>query len=135
LPPGQQHPLGQSFTVAGRTFTRFDRPHALARNIWARDPDTGGLVLLNRAEEHGFWAWAVIEVLRHTGIRVEELLQLTHHSLVQYSLPSTGELGPLLQFASSKTDAKRLLISPELADVFSARSSAASAGPTEQSHW
>jgi site-specific recombinase XerD len=82
-----------------------------------------------------FWAWAVIEVLRHTGIRVEELLQLTHHSLVQYRLPSTGELGPLPQFASSKTDAERLLlISPELADVFSARSSAASASPTEQSH-
>ena len=54
LAAGQQHPLGQSFTVAGRTFTRVDRPHALARNIWARDPDTGELVLLNRAEEHGF---------------------------------------------------------------------------------
>jgi hypothetical protein len=68
-----------------------------------------------------FWAWAVIEVLRHTGIRVEELLQLTHHSLVQYRLPSTGELVPLLQIASSKTDAQRLLLrSPELADVFSA---------------
>ena len=66
-------------------------------------------------------------MLRHSGIRVEELLQLTDHSLVQYRLPSTGELGPLLQFASSKTDAERLLISPELADVFSARSSAASA--------
>jgi hypothetical protein len=75
LAAGQQHPPGQPFTVAGRTFSRVDRPHALAGNIWARDPDTGELVLLNRAEEHAFWVWAVIEVLRHTGIRVEELLE------------------------------------------------------------
>jgi hypothetical protein len=117
LAAGQQNPLGQSFTVAGRTFTRVDRPHALAGNICARDPDTGELVLLNRAEEHAFWACAVIEVLRHTGIRVGELLELTHRSLVQYRLASTGELVPLLQSASSKTDAERLLISPENADV------------------
>jgi hypothetical protein len=101
LAAGQQNPPGQSFTVAGRTFTGVDGPHALTGNIWARDPDTGELVLLNRAEEHAFWAWAVIEVLRHTGIRVEELLEHTHHSLVQYRLRSTGELVPLLQIAPS----------------------------------
>ena len=62
-----------------------------------------------------------MEVLRATGIRVEELAQLSHHSLVQYRLPSTGELVPLLQIAPSKTDAERLLVvSPELADVLSA---------------
>jgi hypothetical protein len=38
-------------------------------------------------------------VLRHTGIRIEELTELSHHSLVQYQLPSTGELIPLLQIA------------------------------------
>ncbi len=44
--------------------------------------------------------------------------ELTHHSLVQYRLPATGELVPLLQIAPSKTDAERLLVvSPELADV------------------
>jgi hypothetical protein len=60
-------------------------------------------------------------VLRHSGIRIEELTELSHHSLVQYRLPSTGELIPLLQIAPSKTDAERLLvISPELADVLSA---------------
>ena len=36
------------------------------------------------------WAWAVIEVLRHTGIRVEELLELTHCSVVAYTLPTSG---------------------------------------------
>jgi len=57
-------------------------------------------------------------VLRATGIRVEELLELSHHSLVQYRLPTTGELVPLLQIAPSKTDTERLLVvSPDLADV------------------
>ena len=61
-----------------------------------------------------------MEVLRATGIRIEELLELSHHSLVQYRLPGTGELIPLLQIAPSKTDKERLLVvSPELADVLS----------------
>jgi integrase len=54
-------------------------------------------------------------------MRVEELLELSHHSLVQYRLPTTGEIVPLLQVAPSKTDAERLLVvSPELAEVLSA---------------
>ena len=62
-----------------------------------------------------------MEVLRHTGIRFEELRELSHHSITQYRLPSTGELVPLLQIAPSKTGAERLLlVSPELADVLSA---------------
>ena len=44
-------------------------------------------------EDHAFWAWAIIEVLRATGIRVEELLELTHHSLVQYRLPDHRRAG------------------------------------------
>ena len=60
----------------------------------------------------------MVEVLRHTGIRIEELTELSHHSLIQYRLPATGELVPLLQIAPSKTDEERLLVvSPELADV------------------
>ncbi|MGP5123001.1 hypothetical protein ACTXJU_08900 [Glutamicibacter ardleyensis] len=62
----------------------------------------------------------MVEVLRHTGIRIEELTELSHHSLIQYQLPETGKLVPLLQIAPSKTDAERLLvISPELADDLS----------------
>jgi hypothetical protein len=77
----------------------------------------GGLVAditpgdcLTREEDNAFWAWAAVEVLRHTGIRLEELTELSHHSLVQYRLPSTGELVPLLSVAPSKTDAERLLV-------------------------
>jgi hypothetical protein len=62
-----------------------------------------------------------VEVLRMTGVRVEELTELSHHSLIQYKLPATGELIPLLHIAPSKTDAERLLVAgPELAEVLSA---------------
>ena len=111
---------GQPFTAAGQTLIRSVRPHADPGNLWAHDPATGAQRLLNREEDHAFWAWAIIETLRHTGVRAEELQELSHHSLVQYRLPGTGELVPLLQIAPSKTDTERLLVvSPELADVLS----------------
>ena len=46
---------------------------------------------------------------RGEGIGIEELTELSHHSFIQYKLPSTGELIPLLQIAPSKTDTERLL--------------------------
>jgi len=89
--------------------------------VWAEPPDGGPRRDLSFEEHRGFWTWAMVEVLRHTGIRVEELTELTHHSLIQYRLPDTGQLIPLLQITPSKTDAERLLVvSPELADVLSA---------------
>ena len=50
-----------------------------------------------------------MEVLRLTGCRLEELLEISHHSLIQYRLPVTGEIVPLLQIIPSKTDQERLL--------------------------
>jgi integrase len=92
-----------------------------AVSVWADDPATARRRNLTAEDSEAFWAWAIVEVLRATGIRVEELAQLSHHSFVQYRLPVTGELVPLLQIAPSKTDTERLLvISPELADVLSA---------------
>ena len=121
LAAARQAAPGREFTAAGQTLARSVRPHAAPGSIWARDPADGRQRHLNLEEDHAFWAWAIIEVLRHTGLRAEELLELSHHSLVQYRLPDTGELVPLLQIAPSKTDAERLLVvSPELADVLSA---------------
>jgi len=111
---------GELFTVDGVTLrrARLVRP---SQRVWAEDPATGRRRDLIRDEDNAFWAWAAVEVLRMTGIRIEELTELTHHSLVQYHRPTTGELVPLLQVAPSKTDEERLLvISPELADVLSA---------------
>ncbi|MFF2165427.1 tyrosine-type recombinase/integrase [Streptomyces sp. NPDC058175] len=85
----------------------------------ARDED-GTLLHFDLAEQRAFWAWAAVEFLRHTGARIEEMLEISHHALIQYRLPSTGETVPLLQIAPSKTDQERvLLVSPELADVLS----------------
>ncbi|MGQ4490249.1 tyrosine-type recombinase/integrase [Streptomyces sp. SAS_281] len=59
-------------------------------------------------------------IFRHTGIRIEDLQELSHHSIISYRLPG-GDVVPLLQIAPSKTDQERLIhISPELADVLSA---------------
>src|SRR5436190_1714093 len=111
---------GEIITAAGQTLARATTSSASA-SIWAEDLATGKHRNLTTDEDRAFWAWAAIEVLRATGVRAGELVQLSHHSLVQYRLPSTGELVPLLQIAPSKTDAERLLVvSPELADVLSA---------------
>ncbi|WP_344148742.1 site-specific integrase [Kribbella yunnanensis] len=76
------------------------------------------LIDVQRSENEAFWAWAVIETLRHTGVRIEELLEITHLALVSYRLPDTGELVPLLQIVPSKVNEERLLlVGPELASV------------------
>ena len=107
---------GDLLTAAGQTLARTTSSTCTA--IWAEDLATGSRRNLTIEEDRAFWAWAAIEVLRATGVRIEELTELSHHSLVQYRLPSTGELVPLLQIAPSKTDTERLLVvSPELADV------------------
>ncbi|WP_064444956.1 site-specific integrase [Rhodococcus sp. YH3-3] len=111
---------GETFTAAGQTLIRSHTRESTPGKAWAHDPETGTRRDLNREESQAFWAFAVVEVLRATGVRIEELTELSHHSLIQYRLPNTGELVPLLQIAPSKTDAERLLlVSPELADVLS----------------
>lgn len=68
-------------------------------------------------EDDAFWSWAVIEVLRLTGVRGEELLELTHLGLRQY-VRRDGEQTPLLQISPSKTDRERVIpMSPELVHV------------------
>lgn len=116
----RQTPPGNVFVVAGQQLLRPLLSHSEGTVTWAQNPQSGKRINLTHAESESFWAWAAIEVLRHTGVRLEELLELTHHSLIQYRLPSTGELVPLLQIAPSKTDQERLLlVSPELAEVLS----------------
>ena len=121
LAAARQARPGETFTAACETLTRSILTKTAPARIWADDPGTGKRRDLGLEEDHAFWAWAAVEVLRLTGCRAEELLEITHHSLVQYRLPTTGELVPLLQIAPSKTDTERLLlVSPELADVLGA---------------
>jgi integrase len=109
---------GEAFTAAGQTLTR--PVTRSARKTWADDPGSGERRDLELEDDHAFWAWAAVEVFRLTGCRIEEVLEVSHHSLIQYRLPSTGEIVPLLQIIPSKTDEERLLVvSRELADVLS----------------
>ncbi|MET9078208.1 site-specific integrase [Streptomyces sp. NPDC004232] len=113
---------GATFTVVGETYikvkgTRYT-DHAASATAYDM---TGRRHCLGVAEQRAFWSWATVEFLRHTGVRIEEMLETSHHSITQYRLPTTGEVVPLLQIAPSKTDEERLLlVSPELADVLSA---------------
>ena len=106
-------PPGGTFTVGDGVFVRTKNATTAA----ARDAH-GTLLRFDYAEHRAFWAWAAVEFLRHTGARIEEMLETSHHAMIQYRLPATGEIVPLLQIAPSKTDQERvLLVSPELADV------------------
>jgi integrase len=112
---------GQEFTCHNEVLHRAPARSGPTAKIWSEDPVTGTRRDLTGEEARAFWTWAAIETLRHTGIRIEELCELSHHSLVQYTPPTSTELIPLLQIAPSKTDTERLLvISPELADILAA---------------
>jgi integrase len=120
-----QAPVGTVFTVDGEVFERVRANsdghaggQAGAGRLRARRLSDGLRLDLTQDEDEAFWTWAIVETLRHTGVRVEELLELTHLALVTYRLPDTGEVVPLLQIVPSKQDAERvLLVSPELAHV------------------
>lgn len=113
-------PLGSVFTVLGEAFSKPRSARSGSGPTYATDT-AGRRRYLVADENRMFWVWASVEFLRHTGARIEEMLEASHHSIVQYTLPSTGEVVPLLQIAPSKTDEERLLlVTPELADVLSA---------------
>jgi site-specific recombinase XerD len=117
---------GASFVYAGHRYQR------LATDVGRNRRELGAVAVRVRREgatsilnahteaEDAFWAWGVVEVLRLTGIRVEELLELTHLSVREYRMPD-GERVLLLQIAPSKLDQERVLpICPELAHVLAA---------------
>ena len=109
---------GAPFTIGDRTMHRAKGCGDRMARVWVNDPESPKRRDATGEEDRAFWTWAAVETLRHTGIRIEELTELSHHSLIQYTVPDTGEIVPLLHIAPSKTDTERLLvISPELADV------------------
>lgn len=127
LTAATQTPHGETFTVNGLELRRAALGEKAATGRTGR-PDvvyatavdgTGSRRNLTVEARRAFWAWACVEVFRHTGIRIEEMLEITHRSFVSYTVPATGQNIPLLQITPSKTDKERLLvIGPELAAVF-----------------
>jgi integrase len=115
-------PLGEPFTHVGRCYQRMNtrtdqRYHTdpLFSLVRVRDQQTGEVRSLSDEEQIAFWDWAYVEVLRHTGLRVEELVELAHTSIRQYHRPN-GEVIALLVIAPSKTDRERVI--PMSADLF-----------------
>ena len=116
---------GQEFEHQGVTYRRLEMsrsrkssPRGSGR-VWVTGGEFERRVDLTQREESCFWSWALTNTLNETGVRIEELVEITTHAFSIYKLPATGEALPLLQIVPSKTDRERiLLISPELAHVF-----------------
>jgi site-specific recombinase XerD len=121
-------PIGKTFTHDSSGYQRiipltYNRPHYRDTTppVLVEDLATGKRINLSDSEDEAFWSWAIVETLRHTGVRIEELTELTHLALVSYKLPDTGEIVPMLQIVPSKADVERLLlVGPELANVLAA---------------
>ena len=62
-----EHAPREPFTAAGVTLRRAVMKTETTGRLWAEDPDTGRRRDLSFEEHRGFWTWAVVEVLRHTG--------------------------------------------------------------------
>lgn len=117
---------GSCFSYQGREYEHVQLKRAPddggagreARRIWLRDPAGDKRVDQGRQEDCAFWTWAVINTLYYTGMRLEELSELTSIALTMYQPSGGGQPVPLLQIAPSKTDEERvLIIPPELVHV------------------
>ncbi|MBF6094965.1 site-specific integrase [Nocardia cyriacigeorgica] len=118
-------PPGEIFSHAGENYLRMAPSQGKRPNdsnpvtaVQVENLSNGTIIAVSSDEDDWFWAWAIIETFRHTGVRIEELTEITHLALVSYKLHDTGEVVPLLQIVPSKSNQERLLlVSPELASV------------------
>ena len=123
---------GEVFTVDGVTYRRHDPPvrtkvdvrvrtwaEVLAADDNATPPaPVGKRADITAVEADGFWAWAVTATFKETGVRIEELLELTQLSLRHYVAPTTNTIVPLLHIVPSKNDQERLIpMSPDLVKI------------------
>ncbi|MEU9519711.1 site-specific integrase [Streptomyces sp. NPDC048224] len=122
LDAGRQVSLGEPFEYDGRRYRRSNskKDQRLVKveaepPVRVHDEETSELINITLAEDSAFWEWAAVEVLRHSGIRIEELSELTHLSIRQYERPN-GEIIALLVIAPSKNDRERVI--PMSADLF-----------------
>ncbi|MGE0341495.1 MAG: site-specific integrase [Porticoccaceae bacterium] len=113
---------GQGLVVDGRRYSRIfsagdarhERYHGAA-NVRVHDEQSGTAINVTDADDAAFWTWACIETLRHTGVRNEEMLELSQLSIRQYVRPN-GEVIALLVIAPSKSDRERVI--PMTAELF-----------------
>lgn len=94
----QAAPPGEVFTCDGITYRRVKTKHDSDRQRWngtapprAENLTDGTRIHTAQAEDTVFWTWAITHTLRLTGVRIEELLELSHLSIRQYQRPN-GEV-------------------------------------------
>lgn len=99
---------GRKYYVRG-TLSRVLHPVDVDDKMKSQD------INLTALNDEAFWAWAAVQVLHQTGLRIEELLELDQFSIQRWRHPDTGEVIPLLHVYPSKSGSERLLVaSPEL---------------------
>lgn len=110
-------PTGESFELHGLAYIRKYTSRGTQKTGYVTEEGRTARVDTDWRVTTRFLTWAAVEVMRHTGVRVEELMELTHLSIRQYRKPD-GSVVPLLQIAPSKTDQERIVpCSPELTGV------------------
>jgi hypothetical protein len=118
LDAARDQPAGTKLVVDGTAYDIVQHGTGRHRRLLARRQSDGELFDPVFEETEAFWAWAAIEVVRLSGLRIEEVMELTHLSIRRYTQPD-GQVVPLLQVAPSKIDVERVFpISPELSHVF-----------------
>jgi len=90
---------GERITVDGVTHVRIDLAehdyaHPRVRKVLADGTLSERVQDLVQDEEDAFWGVVVVEVLRHTGIRIEEMLELTQLDVHEYDHrdPNVGKV-------------------------------------------
>jgi integrase len=116
-------PGGEMITLDDRVYQRLwsrvdERRIRLGgtANVRVLDLGSGKSLNVTAAEDAAFAEWAIVEILRHSGVRIDEALELTHLSIRQYKRPN-GEVIALLVIAPSKSDRERVI--PMSAELFS----------------
>jgi hypothetical protein len=118
LDAARNQPLDTRLVVDGTAYEMVQHGTGRRRRLLACRQTDGTLFDPVFEETEAFWAWAAIGVMRLSGLRIEEVMELTHLSIRRYTQPD-GQVVPLLQVAPSKIDAERVFpISPELVHVF-----------------
>ncbi|MGY3676557.1 tyrosine-type recombinase/integrase [Streptomyces sp. TE33382] len=118
--------LGDRFVHDGTVYLRTNSRADQTRARHSRAPvrvvkeGTSTVIHAEKNEDDTFWDWAYVEVLRLSGVRIEELVELTQLSVRQYQRPN-NEVIALLVIAPSKTDRERVIpMSAELFHVIAA---------------
>lgn len=104
----QQTSIGQEFGYAGDTYVRHATKKGATSTSYVTKVEQTKRIDTDWQVVTTFMTWAIVEVFRYTGVRIEELLELNHLSIRQYRKPD-GTVLPLLQIAPSKTDEERVL--------------------------